>query len=196
MEGQWDTDDNYIILENKRWGGHGLSTTVQNGTARLLAQRLHASTVALLEEAALPAQLSEQLLEDACSIGLSVGRMCSFARDLEVKLEIFGESTCSRWHQDSYAGRAIVSYTGITATEFVDHDDVDFYAMRNGGTNTDIIRPGCDVGHVDVGDILFMKGRHFPEGASGLVHKSPKIRYHPDGRVVRRLVLKIDVPPN
>ena len=38
--------------------------------------------------------------------------MCPFARELEFKLEVFGENSCSRWHQDKYAGRAIVSYTG------------------------------------------------------------------------------------
>ena len=41
-----------------------------------------------------------------------VGAMCPFARELEFKLEVFGENSCSRWHQDKYAGRAIVSYTG------------------------------------------------------------------------------------
>ena len=31
-------------------------------------------------------------------------------------------------------------------------------------------------------------------GAKGLVHKSPPVRYHEDGLVVNRLVLKVDVP--
>ena len=47
---------------------------------------------------------------------------------------------------------------------------------------------------VEVGDIFFMKGRTWPGGGRGLIHKSPEPRYHPDGRVVNRLVLKVDVP--
>ena len=48
---------------------------------------------------------------------------------------------------------------------------------------------------VTPGDMLFMKGRRFPgAGAGALVHKSPEKRYHPDGRVIHRLLLKIDLP--
>lgn len=33
----------------------------------------------------------------------------------------------------------------------------------------------------------------FPRGAVGLVHKSPEKRFHDDGRVLNRLMLKVDV---
>lgn len=179
-----------------RWGkASTLGTSVQNGSPRLLSERLQASVAALLDEAALPEKLAEQIRDDACNIGVFVGRMCSFARTLDVKLEVFGENSCRRWHQDHYAGRAIVSYTGEVGTAFSADDNIDFEALRGGGDNNAIIRCGDGIEHVDVGDILFIKGVKFPQGAAGLVHKSPEPRYHGDGRVIHRLLLKIDVPP-
>ena len=108
---------------------------------------------------------------------------------------MFGENSCSRWHQDHYAGRAIVSYTGEVGTEYTGDDNVNFKAQMGGGDNSAIIKCGDGIERVDVGDILFIKGVKFPQGAAGLVHKSPEPRYHADGRVVHRLLLKVDVPP-
>ena len=48
-----------------------------------------------------------------------------------------------------------------------------------------------------VGDLLLIKGTQFAGaygGAYGLVHKSPEKWYHADGRIVNRLLLKLDVP--
>lgn len=184
--------DSVGMLE--RWGRAGtLSTSVMNGSPRQLSRRLQAAVTSLLEEAVLPERLSTQIRDDACNVGILVGRMCGFARTLEVKLEIFGENSCRRWHQDHYAARAIVSYSGEVGTAYSADENVDFKQLRGGGVNAEIIRCDDGIEHVDVGDILFIKGVKFPQGASGLVHKSPEPRYHGDGSVIHRLILKIDV---
>jgi len=57
-----------------------------------------------------------------------------------------------------------------------------------------IIRSQKAIECVGVGDIIFIKGTSFPgDGAKGLVHRSPEKRYHSDGRVVRRVLLKVDI---
>ena len=94
---------------------------------------------------------------------------------------------------DKFVGRAIVSYTGTEGTEFAGDSNVNLWELENGGSNDRIIRNVDEVESVGVGDILFIKGSEFPHGEAGLVHKSPEKRYHEDGRVVNRLLLKVDV---
>ena len=48
-----------------------------------------------------------------------------------------------------------------------------------------------DIEHVDVGDILFIKGKAY--GGKPLVHRAPPKQYHANGRVLNRLLLKVDV---
>jgi hypothetical protein len=127
-------------------------------------------------------------------MGETGAQMCPFGRSIDIKLEISGENTCSRWHQDRYVARAIVSYTGIVGTEYTNDPNVDFWELENCGKNECVIRDKRQVFGVDVGDFLLIKGTLYPTGASGLVHKAPEKRYHPDGRVIQRLCLKVDVP--
>ena len=91
----------------------------------------------------------------------------------------------------------IVSYTGLVGTEYTDDDNVDFFELENCGNNECVIRDASKIRAVDTGDIFLMKGTRYPTAALGLpvglVHKSPEKRYHPDGRVINRLLLKIDV---
>ena len=117
---------------------------------------------------------------------------CTSAGVLEVKLEVAGANICKRWHQDNFVGRALTSYTGVVGTEFTRDENVDFWELNNCGNNDCIIREPDGVRSVAVGDILFIKGKKF-KGQPALVHKSPPIRRHADGRVVNRLVLKVDV---
>mgnify|MGYP001296642769 CR=1 FL=1 len=174
--------------------GYGMATEVKNGSPEDLSNRLHASIEALLADAGLPEALSKQIHSDAVSLGKVVGSMCPSAPVLEVKIEIFGKNTCSRWHQDKYVARAIVSYTGEAGTEYTDNSNVDFWELKNYGNNQHITRDTDEICAADVGDMLFIKGTKYPTGANGLVHKAPKKQYRKDGRIVNRLVLKIDVP--
>ena len=45
-----------------------------------------------------------------------------------------------------------------------------------------------------VGDILLIKGTKFPKVSNALVHKSPAKRYDGAGKILSRVVLKVDVP--
>ena len=181
----------------ERFGDNAqLKTTVHhNGVQGDVLTNLQEPLDELLAEAALPAVVSGQLRRDACTMSEVVASLCPSATQLDVKVEIFGENSCSRWHQDYYAGRAIITYTGGVGTEYLDDSNVDFHELEHCGNNDCIIRDKRQVRRVMPGDMLFMKGRRFPgAGAGALVHKSPEKRYHPDGRVVHRLLLKIDVP--
>merc|ERR1712107_858794 len=110
-----------------------------------------------------------------------------------IKLDIMGENCCARWHQDSYTGRAIVSYNCI-GTEYAPDANVDFWELENCGNNKCIIKDPSNTFFAGIGDFLFMKGKTFPSIDGGLVHRSPDIQYHADGKVKNRLLLKVDLP--
>ena len=155
---------------------------------------LSAAVERLLAKAALPAALSERIHEDACEIARAVGALCDQSAALELKLEVFGHNVCQRWHMDHFVGRAIVSYTGATGTMYTRDANVDFWELQHCGNNDCIIKDVALIENVGVGDILFIKGAAYSKsGATGLVHKSPEKRFHEDGRIVNRLVLKVDV---
>ena len=192
FHGVWNPQQSAIdeALENVSFGG-GLKAEVSLSSATLNAD-LDDAVSKLLVTAALPTLLSEQIQRDACSIGRAVASMCPTARVLNVRLELFGESICSRWHRDNFVGRAIVSYTGVTGTEYTGDKNVNFWELTHCGKNECIIGDTNQIKAVEVGDILFIKGSGY-KGANALVHKSPQPRYHADGRVLNRLVLKVDV---
>lgn len=173
------------------WIGFGLTEEVHLGSENLSAD-IQAAVNKLLTKAALPTPISEQIRSDALSVGHTVSSLCASSRLIEIKLEIFGESICSRWHRDNYVGRAIVSYTGARGTEYTGDSNVNFWEMEHCGNNECIILDKGRIESVEVGDILFMKGSAY-KGAKPLVHKSPQPSYHVDGRVLNRLILKVDV---
>eukprot|EP00419_Tripos_fusus_P022309 CAMPEP_0172715706 /NCGR_PEP_ID=MMETSP1074-20121228/67700_1 /TAXON_ID=2916 /ORGANISM="Ceratium fusus, Strain PA161109" /LENGTH=280 /DNA_ID=CAMNT_0013540311 /DNA_START=34 /DNA_END=876 /DNA_ORIENTATION=- len=153
------------------------------------AQRL----VAPLLQLGMPDKFIQQIQADFQEVGGIVAKMMPTAEKLILKLEIMGEGICSRWHRDNYAARAIITYNG-RGTEMLRHDDVDFWELDNCGNNLHIVRDGAQIFSVGAGDVLFMKGLTFPGNVNGLVHKSPDKRYHRDGNLMNRLVLKVDVP--
>ena len=192
FNGQWDCYQADIDACHERVDlEYGLTAHVARGDN--FAARFEAAVTDLLARAALPAPLSQQLVRDACLIGRSVASMCASAGALEVKLEIAGENSCQRWHQDNFVGRALTSYTGVVGTEYTSDENVNFWELTHCGNNDHIIRDPKAVKTIEVGDILFIKGRTY-EGANPLVHKSPAKRYHADGRILNRLMLKVDVP--
>jgi hypothetical protein len=169
------------------------TTMVHDGVQEDVLPKLQESVGALLAQAVLPAALGDQIRRDAFALGPVVASLCPSASSIDVKLEILGENSCARWHQDRYVARAIVSYSGSIGTEYTSHANVDFWELYNCGHNECVIRDVRGICSVDVGDFFFIKGTKFPTGANGLVHKSPMKRYHADGRVVNRLLLKLDV---
>lgn len=184
------------IDDFSRSGGFGkrekLVRDVANDEPQELARRLGRVSDELLANMSLPCNIRQQIQDDICSIGSVLGRICSHASTLQVTLEIMGENVCRRWHRDYYVGRAIVTYNSH-ATLYSADDNVNFWEMENCGNDDHIIRDSSQIQQVGVGDVLFMKGKEFPN-SEGLVHKSPEVRYHEDGRVINRLILKVDVP--
>jgi len=157
-----------------------------------LAEGARQLVAALLNEG-MPTYLTQQIQTDAQVVGAILAKMFPTIERLSLKLEIFGEASSDRWHIDNNVARALITYNG-RGTEMLRHDNVNFWELKNGGTNARIVRDSSEVFSVGAGDILFMKGSQFPGDVFGLVHKSPERRYHADGRIMNRLVLKVDVP--
>jgi len=140
----------------------------------------------------LPEDLSLQIQRDIEEVGVVMAKLLPNAEDIKLKLELMGENSCSRWHQDSYTCRAIITYNGW-GTVYTEHDNVDFWELKNCGNNDCILRDSSQVWSAECGDVLLMKGKLFPSPANGLVHKSPERRYQSDGNIMNRLCLKFDV---
>jgi hypothetical protein len=151
------------------------------------AQRIAAKAT----RAGVPSGLGRLIQNDFQKIAVVMAQMVPTAK-MKIKLELMGESVCSRWHQDNYTARTVVSYN-LCGTEYIDDNHVNFWALKNGGTNEHIIRDTSKVCSANVGDFFFIKGANFPFGVKGLVHKAPEIQYHRCGRVKNRLVLKVDL---
>eukprot|EP00927_Polykrikos_kofoidii_P062276 TRINITY_DN5708_c0_g1_i1.p1 TRINITY_DN5708_c0_g1~~TRINITY_DN5708_c0_g1_i1.p1 ORF type:complete len:259 (+),score=19.53 TRINITY_DN5708_c0_g1_i1:60-836(+) len=160
-------------------------------------RRHHTDRQRQLEEGALavsqglPPELAEMMRQDAHDMAVATCRMLPHIRNLTIKLELFEENVCKRWHQDSCVCRSLVAYN-CAGTEYTANENVDFHELLHGGINEHIIRDTSLVQSINVGDILMMKGTKFPGRASGLVHKSPLL-YQRNGKVFPRLVLKVDV---
>ena len=162
-----------------------------------LAARLEAAAGELLTAAALPFSLSQQIFGDARSIGLAVAANLPCARPLT--------HSRSGWRspartpavdgiiQDKFVGRALTSYTGVVGTEYTRDENVNFWELDNCGDNDHILRDTSAVETAAVGEILFIKGSAY-EGSKPLVHRSPAKKFHADGCILNRLLLKVNVP--
>ena len=196
FDGAWDGLVGEIDGATSRFGDkQAIQITVQNAADKQqLESRMLASVDKLLAVAKFSPKLSDQIRSDACAIGCTVGQLLPMCPELELKLEIFGENVCSRWHQDHFVGRAITSYTGALGTEYTDDSNINFWELKHCGNNECIIYNKEKIKNVAVGDMIFIKGTKCPGvSGSGLVHRSPDKRFHEDGRIVNRLVLKVDV---
>merc|ERR1711920_203123 len=68
-------------------------------------------------------------------------------------------------------------------TEYIHDDHVNLWELNNCGNNDHIVPDRSAVRQAGVGDILFMKGKLFPDPVNGLVHRSPDRVYHPGGEI-------------
>lgn len=141
----------------------------------------------------LPDDIAAVIAADAREIGATLAQLCPWCERIDVKLEILGETCCTRWHRDRYKGRAIVSYNSM-ATEYTPMSNVNEWELENCGNNDHIIRDKSQICSAGVGDALFIKGSLFPSQVNGLVHKSPEKQYFASGKIINRLVLKLDIP--
>ena len=201
FHGRWDAHGADVEKFHARFQADRLALTKRLAARAAVKETISsvaavAEISALLRAAALPAALSEQIHSDACSLAGVVGAMYA-DRELEVKLEVASEKPCIRWHTDCFVGRTIVTYTGSKGTEYTSDCNVNFLELSSKKDNEQVIRDIKKVKSVDVGDILFMKGKYeqkYGHGGNPLVHRSPDPQYDEDGRFLRRLLLKVDVP--
>jgi len=135
--------------------------------------------------------LAKLLCQDAQALAVATHKILPRAKQLIMKLELFGEDVCSRWHVDRYVCRSIVSYN-CSALDYTADSNVDMIELYHGGSNEEIIRDESVVHSGNVGDMVMIKGLKYPGKGKGLVHKSPEIRYK-HGNVMTRLILKVDV---
>jgi len=156
----------------------------------VLQERFQAA--ALEVSSGLPTTLAKLVRADAQAIAEAMHKMLPDGLQMDMKLELFAESVCSRWHQDNYVSRCIVSYN-CSATEYTAASNVDFQELRHCGNNDHIIRDKSQIHSANVGDIVMIKGLRFPGQVKGLVHKSPEVSYYDTGDVQARIVLKVDI---
>lgn len=147
----------------------------------------------IMSTVAPPIELSKMLDRDARVLVGIYQAMFPDLQEVSIKVELLGENCCSRFHQDTYVCRSIVSYN-LAATEYIEDVGVDFWELENCGKNDCIVKDPSMVRQVHIGDMMLMKGTLFPWGAKGLVHRSPAITYSDTGRALHRLVLKVDIP--
>jgi hypothetical protein len=158
-------------------------------------QELSAKARRLVQRAmgvGLPGALGQRIQLDAEEVGAVMKKLFPISKEVLLKLELVSESSCSRWHQDNYTCRAIITYVG-NGTEYTDHSNVNFWELNNCGNNDHILSDKSQVYSSDAGDVLLIKGKKFPNTVRGVVHKSPEKRYHENGAIMTRLCLKLDV---
>lgn len=156
-----------------------------------LSKKAH-SLVSFAVQHGLPKNLGSQIRQDFEHIGTVLPSLVPTAEKMILKLDIMGEHVCTRWHRDNYVGRAVVSYNSC-GTMYVHNDHVDLHELEHGGLNPAIVPDESYAFSAGVGDILFIKGALLPDTPNGLIHKAPVVRYHADGSIVNRLVLKVDL---
>jgi len=123
---------------------------------------------------------------------------------LAVQLEVVGRNRCSRWHQDNYVGRAILTYSG-PSTWMADDSSVNFDQFRaTMGVPEAVASPAIVPRFESIympppNTIQLMKGNQWAGVAneSGLIHKSPNVISDSSGTPLRnRFVLKVDMAYN
>lgn len=140
----------------------------------------------------LPVALAQIVCKDAQGMAAALHKMVPDAQSIIMKLELFAEDVCSRWHVDKYVCRSLVSYN-CSGTQYTADSNVDFFELYYCGNNDCIIRDKSQIRSANVGDIVAIKGTKFPGKANCIVHKSPEVSYYDSGDVKARLLLKVDI---
>ncbi|GMH94273.1 hypothetical protein TrST_g13694 [Triparma strigata] len=148
----------------------------------------------------LPSPLRSALEADALMLCSTLTSLCPSSPWLTVQLECVGHNNCSRWHQDMYVGRALISYTG-PGTWLVDDRNVDFEMLEKSlGMTSEvsdrlIVPDRSKVHEAGTNSVCLLKGNSWMDiQGLGVTHKSPVVERDGEGRVrEKRLVLKVDL---
>jgi len=125
---------------------------------------------------------------------------------ITMQIEFVGRNRCSRWHQDNYFGRALVTYVG-DGTWLADDSSVQydqFEATRGqpfGISDPKIVPRFEDVHRTPTNSVVLMKGNAWPKlrscgyfrGHEGLTHKAPNVEERNRRHVQVRFLLKVDL---
>ena len=204
-----------VMMGHGHSHGHGHAACCQDNqvcesfndscTTHILEQHLEDASIRLVSS--LPELFREDIRHDAMDIGRFMASTCTKPNKkyaLWLKLEIIGKNRCSRWHQDNYVGRTIVTYVG-SGTWLADDVDVRFseFALTRGlpfQKSDQRIVPQFDKIHRTKSNaVVLMKGSKWPgicgyPRREGLTHKAPNVETDARGKPRHlRLVLKVDV---
>ena len=171
----------------------------------MIEQNLEDASTRLVSS--LPELFREDIQRDAMDIGRLMASTCITSNKkyaLWLKLEIIGKNRCSRWHQDNYVGRTIVTYVG-SGTWLADDADVCFseFALTRGlpfqKSDQRIVPQFDEIHRTKSNAVALMKGSKWPgicgyPRREGLTHKAPNVETDARGKPRHlRLVLKVDV---
>ena len=168
--------------------------------AKLLKMSSHNDDVQVACErvvAGLPAALRGPMSRDARELAELLLRLCPDAPWLTIQVEVISErNSCTRWHQDSYTARAIITYTG-PGTWCVDDASVryDQFAQTLGmpfeQSDPRIVPNASSIHRPQSNAVILLKGNDWPgiQGV-GVTHKAPNAYSEEGGK---RLLLKVDL---
>lgn len=151
-------------------------------------------------------QLREAVRADAEALSASMMRMCPEVPKLTLQLEVIGNNRCSRWHQDYYAGRMLITYNA-TSTWMADDQSVSFSMFDDSielpSEITDpLVVPDYESIHQPPpNSVVLIKGMSWPgiersANGMGVVHKAPNMRKRAgddDEPICKRFILKVDL---
>lgn len=116
----------------------------------------------------------------------------SNASECKLKFMQVENDMCRRFHTDINELRMICTYFG-PGTEWLNQDNVNFYALRNPKENLEIAIDPLKINRVKTGDVCIMKGELYQHDiVSACIHKSPTI----ENNQQKRLILRIDKNKN
>ena len=148
----------------------------------------------------MPGVFRDAVKQDAEALAALITSLCPRVPWMNLSTEIVGRNSCSRWHQDNYVGRAIITYTG-PGTWAVDDKSVCFDQIeRTVHAPTDVSNEAVvprfeSIHRAPTNAVLLMKGKQWPGiRGTGLTHKSPDVRRDAKGEPeCLRFVLKVDL---
>ena len=147
-----------------------------------------------------PGVFRDAVKQDAEALATLIMSLCPRVPWLTLSTEIVGTNSCSRWHQDNYVGRAIITYTG-PGTWAVDDKSVCFdqidctLNLPTDVSNRAVVPRSESIHRAPTNSVLLIKGKHWPGiRGIGLTHKSPDVHKDVKGKPeCLRFVLKVDL---
>lgn len=175
---------------------HTSIAKVASQLSQALAARLDTGGGDALEKAEDSQHLSALIEQDVKSIipALVHLKQDQGLRCVKIKLLLMGKNRCSRWHKDTYVGRAIVTYNGCGTQFQPDENNIDFSKLRSQDpqVHDSCIRDPSKTVNLSAGDIFYMRG--LGDTLGPVYHRSPPIRILPTtNEIQQRLILKMDV---